>query len=133
MTQNQSPIAYHTVFLATSTEEKIRDLNIVAEHKRLPLRFFNLRELVGTLHNAIEDGGSAKENATKKLKGAKKKIQQCRDNPNAVKAFCEKRGIDYAPERIWFGTEDSGVIMPREIWDHIPAEVFSLLPESTAK
>ena len=122
--------AFHVVFIGTSTPEKIRDFNIIAEHKRLPLKFFNLNQLVGTLHNTREDGESAEENADKKLRGLKDKIEACRKNPQAVKEFCEKYGIpNYAPERVWFGPEDSGITMPQELWENLPKEIFEVLPD----
>jgi len=124
------PVKHHVIFIATSTEEKIRDFNIIAQAKSLPIRFFNLRDLVGTLHNTLEDGSSAEENAQKKLMGVAQRIEECRKDPVAVEEFCHARGIvDYAPERIWFGTEDSGVTMPREIWDNIPKEFLDVLPD----
>ena len=122
--------AFHVIFIGTSTPEKIRDFNIIAEHKQLAVKFFNLNQLVGTLHNTLEDGESAEENADKKLRGLKDKIEACRKNPQAVKEFCEKHGIaNYAPERVWFGPEDSGITMPQQLWDNIPEEIFKVLPD----
>lgn len=124
---------FHAVFIATSTEEKIRDFNLIAKKKKLPIKFFNLEKITGTLHNTLEDGGSATENADKKLKGVQGKIESCRNHPEDIQAFCEQEGLDYAPERIWFGTEDSGVTMPKEIWNHIPKDILSVLPEEVQK
>lgn len=123
-----SPLPYHVVFLATSTDEKVRDFNIVAQDKDLPLKFFNLRDVAGTLHRTIEDGDSALANAEKKLQGVAGKIASCRQQPEKVYEFCKKRGIDPDPKRIWFGTEDSGVNLPQEIWDNLPEGALSSLP-----
>lgn len=123
-------VKHHVVFLATSTDEKVRDFNIAAAAKNLPITFFNLKDLVGTLHNTLEDKDSAEQNAWDKFRGAAKKMEECRKDPVAVETFCREHGITrFAPERVWFATEDSGVTMPREIWDNIPEEIFSVLPE----
>lgn len=123
-------VKHHAVFLATSTDEKVRDFNIAAEAKHLPISFFNLKDLVGTLHNTLEDGGSADENAWKKFGGAAAEIAAIRNDPVAIEQFCRQRGIaNYAQERVWFATEDSGVTMPQEIWDNIPRDIFSVFSE----
>ena len=123
----------HVVFIATSTQEKIRDLNLIAQYKQLPITFFNLNqlpELVGVLHNTKEDGENAKDNAGKKLDGVKAKITTCRAHPKDIEAFCRHHGIEnYSPERVWFGTEDSGVTLPKEIWSHLPKKIFSAMPD----
>jgi len=126
-------IRFHAVFIATSTPEKVRDLNIVAEAKRLPMKFFRLNELAGTMHNTLEDGDSAQENSEKKLMGAAKQIERFRKDPVAVREFLLKRGLDCPPDRIWFGAEDSGVTLPKEIWDNIPQQVFSTLPDEVSE
>src|SRR4051812_30038358 len=125
-------LKHHVVFIATSTDEKVRDLNLIAEHKRLPLKFFNLRdlhELVGILHNTVEDGENAEANAEKKMVGIQKKIDNCRKNPQAVQEFCRQRGIEVDVGQIWFGTEDSGVSLPKEIWNNLPREIFQAVPK----
>jgi predicted Rossmann-fold nucleotide-binding protein len=131
------PVNFHVVFIATSTDEKIRDLNLIASKKNLPLKFFNLRELhalVGVLHNTVEDGNDAEANAGLKLEGVKSKIEKCRDHPQAVEIFLRKHGIDsFDPARIWFGAEDSGVTLPKEIWENLPKKIFDAVPAKTNK
>lgn len=124
------PIKHHVVFLATSTEEKVRDFNIAAAAKNLPVTFFNLKDLIGTLHNTLENGDSADQNAQEKFTGVSGKVEDCRKDPVAIRNFCFARNIsNYAPERVWFATEDSGVTMPREIWENIPKDIFGVLPD----
>ncbi len=121
---------FHVVFIATSTDEKVRDLNMIAWRKRLPIKFFNLDRLAGTLHNTTEDGENAEANASKKLEGIQSKIERFRADEAAIRKFCNTQGIpNIDMHQVWFGTEDSGITMPPAIWHHIPKEIMEVLPD----
>lgn len=116
---------WHVVFVASSTPEKLRDMQLIAQEKRLPIIFADFREISGNFHQVDETAGNFKGNAKLKSEGVKDLIARLHidteDNKrnSTIGRWCEDNGHEFNPNRIHVLTEDSGFSMPKALWDAV--------------
>ena len=110
---NATPVV---IFMASSTPEKIRDLRLIAETKHLPLVFEDIHKLLGSFHSVDEDEKDFSANAAKKMEAID--IEKFRKGKHAVrlKEYLKSRNIP-ANAPVYFGTEDGGFAIEKEVWD----------------
>jgi predicted Rossmann-fold nucleotide-binding protein len=117
----------HVVFVKTSTVEKIRHYQAVADAKHLPILFFDVRDIAGTQHVTDEVAGTVSGNNEAKfgeyngiiVRAAGGEYAQANDIQSNLKLQLEKHGVSYDPSRIHFATDDSA-------WGLLPEAVQAL-------
>ncbi len=120
----QKPL-WHVVFVASSTAEKLKDLQENAKTKRLPIIFADFREISGAFHQVDETGNKFKDNAKLKSdsveKIADKLFKDARINQvdSKLGRWCNDNGFAFDANKMHVFTEDSGFSMPQEIWDNV--------------
>lgn len=128
------------VFLASSTPEKLRDLQYIAEHKKWPVYFLDIRELLGAFHSIKEDKGSRKGNADVKLDSIARRFIDDDTRAAAVQAvenLCAGYGIACDPKKIFLASEDGGSdILDPALWEKIdksgiPQEALDLITQKS--
>ncbi len=129
------------IFVASSTPEKARDLQIVAEYKHLPIIFEDINKLLGAFHHADEINGTYVGNTKGKLDSVSHHIDWFRaplneddkksEDPEKVKYYekvkdYKERIENYLKERglpdgtqMYIAAEDGGVALPQKVWNNI--------------
>lgn len=106
-----APAPYQALCLvATTTPEKVHDLQFAADAKAIPIRFVALTDVVASFHAADEEKTQCHENASEKLHEIHPIINNFRGNPDARKIlsdYCAAQGIAPDDGKILFATEDA--------------------------
>lgn len=118
----------YLIFFASTTPEKQRDLQMIADHKGLPIQFIDIRDLLGAFHSVDEKGGSYKANALDKLREIEHHIERYKADPAAIAAYCEQHHIPFDPARIYFATEDTGFSFEKPTWSAIRPALDQVVP-----
>lgn len=107
------------VLVATSTKEKVDQLNAAAKELGLNTRFVQLTDFVDVFHAAPEDQSGRAENAKQKTSYIRNVIDGCREDNSMrdkLKDFCIKLDIPFNPDNIFFATDDTTLNLPKPVW-----------------
>ncbi len=116
------------IFVASSTPEKIRDFQLIAEAKKYPIIFEDINKLLGAFHHADEVSSDYKANAGDKLKSVDISGFRNGDYTKRVVNYLRDRDLS-ATTKMFIATEDGGFSLEKDIWDKvnkdgIPREVL---------
>ncbi len=118
------------IFVASSTPEKARDLQIVAEYKHLPIIFEDINKLLGAFHHADEINGTYVGNTKGKLDSvihhisafrAGNKTAKGQDYKERVENYLKERGLP-AGTQMYIAAEDGGFALPQKVWNNIQVD-----------
>lgn len=138
------------IFIASSTPEKARDLQLISEAKGYPIIFEDINKLLGAFHHADEVNGTYVGNTKGKLdsvahhidwfraaldendKNSKdperiKKYEKIKDYKERIENYLKERGLPEGTQ-MYIAAEDGGVALPKKVWDKmdldgVPEEV----------
>jgi predicted Rossmann-fold nucleotide-binding protein len=125
------------IFIASSTPEKARDLQLIAEAKGYPIIFEDINKLLGAFHHADEVNGTYVGNTKGKLDSvihhitafrAGNKTAKGQDYKERIANYLNERGLKPGIQ-MYIAAEDGGVALPKKVWDKmnldgVPAQVF---------
>lgn len=134
--KNVKPIV---IFIASSTPEKARDLQLISEAKGYPIIFEDINKLLGAFHHADEINGTYVGNTKGKLDSVKHHIdwfraslneddknskvpgkaqyyEKVKDYKERVENYLKERGLP-AGTQMYIAAEDGGVALPKKVWD----------------
>lgn len=107
------------IFVASTTPEKLRDFQAIAESRRVPVHFEDIRKLIKMFHSIDEVAGKFSGNAEAKLQGIDRYMYRFQHNPQVIEQYCQQHGIAFKKDHIYFATEDTGFSLPKRIWDAV--------------
>lgn len=128
--QSDTPIV---VFILTSTQEKIRDYQLIAKAKNLPIIFEDIHQILGSVHNADETGKDYEKNAFQKLDEEKIAAFRAGEYDKRIVNYLNARGIPLTTQT-YLATEDSGLSIEKPVWnkvdkDGIPEKVLNRMAD----
>jgi predicted Rossmann-fold nucleotide-binding protein len=107
------------IFVASTTPEKLRDFQAIAESRRVPVHFEDIRKLIKMFHSIDEVAGKFSGNAEAKLQGIDRYMYRFQHNPEVIEQYCQEHGIAFKKDHIYFATEDTGFSVPKRVWDAV--------------
>ncbi len=107
------------IFVASTTPEKLRDFQSIAESRRVPVHFEDIRKLIKMFHSIDEVAGKFSGNAEAKLQGIDRYMYRFQHNPQVIEQYCQEHGIAFKKDHIYFATEDTGFSVPKRVWDAV--------------
>ncbi len=113
--QSDTPII---IFISTSTPEKIRDFQLIAKSKNLPIIFEDIHQILGSVHNADETGKDYEKNAFQKLDQEKIDAFRAGNYDNRIKNYLNARGLPLSTQ-IYLATEDGGLGIEKKVWNEV--------------
>lgn len=122
------------IFIASSTPEKVRDLQLIAEAKNIPIIFEDYNKLMGAFPHADEVSGDFKLNAKGKLESID--ISHFKNGEkHRIENYFKDRGLPNTL-KMYVATEDGGFSLPKEVWgkvdrDGIPESVRSKIKQTS--
>ncbi len=107
------------VFVASTTPEKLRDLQAIAESRRVPIHFEDIRKLIKMFHSIDEVAGRFSGNAEAKLQGIDRYMYRFQHNADVIEQYCQEHGIAFKKDHIYFATEDTGFSVAKRVWEAV--------------
>ncbi len=117
------------IFVASSTPEKIRDFQLIAENKKYPIIFEDINKLLGSFHHADEISSDYTANSNDKLKSVDTTGFRNGDYTKRMVNYCKDRNLPITT-KMFIASEDGGFGLEKDIWDRInkdgvPREVLA--------
>ena len=126
------------IFIASSTPEKARDLQLISEYRHLPIIFEDINKLLGAFHHADEVNGTYVGNTKGKLdsvihhiaafrglkdkkaneENKKKEESKIQDYKERIENYLKESGLP-AGTQMYIAAEDGGFALPQKVWNNI--------------